>query len=111
MTEQNATTAQTRTVPLAKPIQAHGETLTALTLRRPTVKELRTFGAPYRLGNDSVRIDYEVCAKLISEICAIPPSTVDQMDGADFDEVSLILVGFTKRAPVAERESGSTAAV
>ncbi len=105
----------TRTIPLAKPIAAHGETLTQLVLRRPTVKEMRTCGQPYRLsdasgGGFALQADYDACAKLISAICAIPPSSVDDMDAADFDNASMMLVGFTKRAAIAETASVSGSA-
>lgn len=100
-------TDTTRTLSLAAPIQAHGETLTELTLRKPTVKELRLCGQPYRIVGGGAQCDYDACAKLISAVAGIPPSSVDQLDAADFDEAALILVGFTKRAPVAESDTGS----
>lgn len=95
--------AETTTMPLTTPIQAHGETLSALELRCPTVKELRACGAPYRLGANAggfggVAVDYDACARLISSICAIPPSSVDQMDAGDFDEAAWRLVGFMRRS-------------
>ena len=98
---------ETVTMPLAKPIQAHGETLSALVLRSPTVKELRQCGAPRRLGADkSIVIDYEACAQLLVAICAIPPSSVDQLDAADFDEASLRIVGFIGRSSAEETPGG-----
>lgn len=95
------------TIKLAKPIPAHGEDLHELKLRRPTAKELRLCGGPYRLVNDGVAVDYDACAKLLVLICGIPPSSVDHMDGADFDEAALALVGFIRRAAFAEEPSGS----
>ena len=82
---------------LSSPIQAHGETLSALELRKPTVKELRAAGAPYRISRGGeVTVDYEACARLIAAICAIPPSSVDLMDTADFDEAAWKVVGFMR---------------
>lgn len=82
------------TLPLAKPITAHGETLSALELRPPTVKELRACGSPKRVGAGGIVVEYEACAQLLSRICAIPPSSIDQMDPGDFDEACWRLVGF-----------------
>jgi hypothetical protein len=101
-----------KTIPLSKPIVAHGETLSELVLRRPTVKELRACGQPYRVsggggGGASVQADYDAGAKLIAAICAIPPSSVDEMDPGDFDDACMILVGFTKPAPRAASASAS----
>lgn len=91
------------TLSLAKPIQAHGEQLSQLSLRKPTAAELIAHGQPYiavGAGGGGIKADYRACAALISAICAIPPSSVDQLDMADFDEAAMILVGFTKRASV-----------
>lgn len=85
---------ETITVALSRPILAHNESLSRLDLRCPTVKELRQCGAPYQ--DVATRVpNYEACARLISMICAIPTSSVDQLDAKDFTEASMILVGFT----------------
>lgn len=87
------------TITLAAPITAHNETLTSLTLRRPTVAELRAAGAPYRVDRKGgAAVDYDACAQLIAMICAIPPSVVNQMDAADFDDISWRLVGFMRNS-------------
>lgn len=100
-----------RTITLSKPIQAHGETVSTLTLRRPTVAELRQYGQPYAIvpSSGGIKADYQVCAGLISTICAIPPSSVDMIDSADFDDMAVILVGFMRRARVAASDTGSGA--
>lgn len=92
---------------LRKPVDAYGESVSELVLRRPTVKELRQCGAPYRIGNGGVQWDYDACYKLIIALGGMPSSTVDDLDPADFDDAAAILVGFTKGAPVAATESGS----
>lgn len=96
---------------LSQPITAHGEELRELRLRRPTVKELREAGAPYLILNvgtgSGVVPNYDACGRLIEKICNIPPSAVDQLDPADFDEACLRLMGFTKRpASAAASDAG-----
>src|SRR5487761_9200 len=84
---------------LSRPIEAHGERLSTLTLRCPTVKELRKTGAPYRLaGAGGGAVDYEACAGLLSAICGVPPSAIDQLEAGDFDEAAWRLVGFMRRS-------------
>lgn len=96
-------------MPLSRPITAHGETLAALVLRCPTVKELRKSGAPYRLAaGGGVAVDYDACASLLSAICAVPPSSIDQLEAGDFDEAAWRLVGFMKRSPDETPPAGST---
>jgi hypothetical protein len=86
-------------VSLISPIEAHGEKLTELKLRRPTTDELIIHGQPYIVlpsGGGAVKADYRACAGLICAICAIPPSALAKIDAADFDELAMVLVGFTR---------------
>ena len=59
---------------LSKPIQAHGEEVASITLRRPTVPECRAIGKlPYVIAKDeAVTIDLEVAAKYFAICGAIP---------------------------------------
>jgi Phage tail assembly chaperone proteins, E, or 41 or 14 len=89
---------------LSKPITAHGETLSQLSLRSPTVKEFIAAGrSPYVVAGDgTVAPDMAVCAKLLSMICGIPPSSVDQLAPADFFRAVWQVVGFTGQSQAAE---------
>lgn len=82
--------------PLSAPIQAHKETLTELTLRRPTPKECRDIGGlPYSLGDGNKpqpRLD--VAAQYIVLCAGIPLSSVDQLDLSDFNQVVWVVIGF-----------------
>mgnify|MGYP001546699363 CR=1 FL=1 len=86
----------TGTVKLQVAIEAHGEPLTELTLRRPTVQEVRAIKAlPYRIGKDEeVSLDMDVAAKYIAICTAIPPSSVNQLDLADLNDLSWQIAGF-----------------
>ncbi|MGG7557784.1 phage tail assembly protein [Pseudomonas sp. ES3] len=77
-------------------IQAQDETLTSLTLRRPTVQEVRAIKAlPYKIGKDEeVSLDMDVSAKYIAVCAAIPPSSVNQLDLADLNDLSWKIAGF-----------------
>lgn len=96
---------------LRKPIQAHGDPLKELTLRKPTVDELIAHGSPYVIvGTSGAKPDYRACAGLLSAVCAIPPSSVSQLDAADFNAAAMQLLGFTNGAAAGgATESGSTA--
>lgn len=75
-------------VPLLKPIEAHGKTITELTLRKPGGKEMRLCGVPYRFGVDGhgqvMIIDAAVVARFISMLGNVPPSTVDRLEVEDW---------------------------
>ncbi|MGC2415895.1 MAG: phage tail assembly protein [Stellaceae bacterium] len=103
--------ADSVTIRLTKPIRAHGETLSELTLRPPTVKELRSAGSPFKgSGTGAIAPDYEACANLLSMICAIPHPSVDELAARDFNLLSMTLVGFTVGATAEDMNSSSSPA-
>jgi hypothetical protein len=77
-------------------IEAHGEPLTELTLRRPTVQEVRTIKAlPYKIDkNEEVSLDMDIAAKYIAVCAGIPPSSVNQLDLSDLNALSWAVAGF-----------------
>lgn len=81
---------------LSAPIQAHTETLTELTLRRPTPKECRELGGlPYSLcerNKPQPRLD--MVAKYIVLCASIPLSSVDQLDLSDFNDAVWAVINF-----------------
>lgn len=81
---------------LSAPIEAHGESITELTLRRPTVQEVRTIKAlPYKIDkNEDVSLDMDVAAKYIAVCGGIPPTSVNQLDLADLNSLSWEVAGF-----------------
>lgn len=86
----------TQVFKLSSPVDAHGDTLQELTLRRPTVLEVRAIKAlPYRIDkNEEVTLDMDVAAKYIAVCSGIPPSSVNQMDLSDLNTASWVIAGF-----------------
>ncbi|QXH53204.1 phage tail assembly protein [Pseudomonas fakonensis] len=91
----------TTTIELSTPIQAHGEQLTELALRRPTTRECRQIGQlPYRIEKDeSVGLNLDVAAKYIVVCAGIPGSSVDQLDVTDLNAAAWALAGFFMASP------------
>lgn len=88
---------------LITPIQAHGEEVTSLTLRRPTVQECRAIKMlPYAMNkDDEVTLNLDVCAKFIAVCCAIPAPSVNQLDLSDLNTLAWKVASFFMR-PVSE---------
>ena len=88
-------------IKLNTPIQAHGEPVTELTLRRPTTRECRTIGQlPYRIEKDeSVGLNLDIAAKYIVVCAEIPSSSVDQLEVADLNTLAWALAGFFMASP------------
>ncbi len=83
-------------VKLQVAIEAHGEPLMELTMRRPTVQEVRAIKAlPYKIDkNEEVSLDMDVAAKYIAVCAGIPPSSVNQLDLADLNSLSWAVASF-----------------
>lgn len=82
-------------VALSTAITAHGNEVQSLSLRRPTGKDVREIGLPYKMMVDeSVTVQTEVAAKYISRLAAIPMSSVDAIDPADFNTLAWAVAGF-----------------
>lgn len=84
---------------LAAPIQAHGEEVKELTLRRPTVQECRTIKSlPYTVGDSGYPVmEVEAAAKYIAVCAGIPASSVNQLDLTDLNQIGWAIVGFFTR--------------
>jgi hypothetical protein len=88
--------SQVITHTLSAPIQAHDEQVLELTLRRPTVAEVRALKAlPYKIDkNEDVSLDLDVAAKYIAVCAGIPASSVNQLDLADLNNLAWAVAGF-----------------
>lgn len=92
--------------PLSKPIQAHGQEITELTLTKPDGNDVINYGLPMFARRDetdgtvSEGMDMRVVAKYIAKCASIPPSSVKQIELCDLVELGGIIVGFfTKQDP------------
>lgn len=95
--------AEPVTITLSQPIEAHGERLTALSLRAPTGKDLRTAGLPYKLTADgAIAIEAANMHRMIAALAAVPPSTVDALSAADWNDAAMAVLGFITPAPATE---------
>lgn len=88
--------SQVITHTLSTPILAHDEQVLELTLRRPTVAEVRAIKAlPYKIDkNEDVSLDMDVAAKYIAVCAGIPAPSVNQLDLADLNNLAWIVAGF-----------------
>lgn len=73
-------------IELTFPIKAHGEEVRELTIRRPTVADLK--------ATDHLAGEFTKSAKMVERLAALPPSGVDQIDGADFKRITEVVDGF-----------------
>ncbi len=90
----------THTVELSSPVEAHGETLAALTLRSPTGRDIRLCGLPYRFtAEGETQIDATAMAKMVVALAGVPPSTIDRLSAPDWQAAMAAVLGFFNSAP------------
>lgn len=75
------------TIKLNTPIEAHGNTVSELTLRAPKAKELRDLPIKQNMTMGDLYGIAAACAD-------VPPSSIDQLDAADIMKVMEVVGGF-----------------
>lgn len=79
------------TISLKHSIEVEGEKVNKLTLRRPKLKHLK--------GVDLQHMDGETIILLVSRLADIPPSSVEEIDGADLDAIGEVIGNFFGQSP------------
>lgn len=79
------------TIHLQYPVTVDGETITELNLRRPKVSDLKR-GQKYK---DNL----EKSVRLIADLAEISPAVIEELDAADFAEVSTKVGEFMGNSP------------
>jgi hypothetical protein len=88
------------TVPLSKPIKAHGDEVSELTLREPTTKDVIELGLPTLIipGADGqstgIEIRQPVVARYVMRLAAIPMGSVEALSLSDFSLCTAAVMGF-----------------
>lgn len=84
--------------PLKKPIKAHGEEVSELTLRAPLTKDIIELGLPNLIvvsdAGPGVEIRTKVIARYISRLAAVPMGSVEALDPSDFNDLTAVVMGF-----------------
>ena len=88
------------TVKLSRPIQAHGEEVSEITLREPTADDVMQIGSPQLLvpsadgESAGVEIRAKVIGQYITRLASIPPSSVKALPIVDFMQCQQVIMGF-----------------
>ena len=88
------------TIKLSKPITAHGEEVSEITLREPTADDVMQIGSPSLLipSADGESVGIEIRAKVIGQyimrLASIPLPSVKAMSFSDFNRCQGVVMGF-----------------
>ena len=87
------------TVPLSKPITAHGEELRELVLREPTADDVMQEGYPYIVvpaqgGGQGIQLQPSVVGRYAMRLAGIPMPSVKQLSVDDIQRLQVAVMGF-----------------
>lgn len=88
------------TIKLSKPIKAHGEEVSEITLREPGTQDVIDLGYPTLIipsgdgKSTGVEVRAKVVARYIMKLAAIPLSSVESLSMDDFSRCTAIVMGF-----------------
>lgn len=89
-------------IKLSKPLEAHGEQVTELTLREPTTADVIDNGQPFLViptdDEPAIEIRTKVIARYISLLAGIPLSSVKELSIGDFSKCQGMVMGFFGQA-------------
>ncbi|MDK9356717.1 phage tail assembly protein [Lelliottia wanjuensis] len=82
-------------VTLKKPVMAHGEEITSITLREPSGKDVRKNGYPYDMnGKGNITMNGSAIAAYISDLGGVNPAAVDSLHPSDMNKLGMAVIGF-----------------
>lgn len=88
------------TIQLKRPVTAHGEQVSEITLREPVTKEVIEIGQPMLIvvGEDGkstgIEIRQRVVARWVSKLAGIPMSSVEALGLGDYSRCTAVVMGF-----------------
>lgn len=82
------------TIPLTRPVTAHGAEIDQLTLREPNGGDVEHCGYPLAINGASVIPQAAAVSKLIARLSGIPPSSVKQLSMPDYNAAMGAVLGF-----------------
>lgn len=78
----------TQTIALSAPISANAETLTELTLKSPTIEQIKKFGIPTTMDmSGAFSVNATVALKYVPELAGVPPSSLSTLSPYDINNL------------------------
>jgi len=92
-------------ITLTQPVKAHGDEVTVLAFRDPTGSDIEMAGMPVSFdvgpdGKPNFVVKSREMTAMMSQLAAVPPSTIKMMTSNDWTTVAWALLGFFIPRPV-----------
>lgn len=85
-------------VPLRKPVMAHGDEVKELKFREPTAADIEACGNPVNIdffnGKPKMTFNERSMSAMMSQLAAVPPSTIKTMNTRDWNTAAWELASF-----------------
>ena len=91
-----------QTIELKYPVEATGETITNLTMRRSKIKD-RLLVAKMKTASDE-----EKEIRLFANLCEIEPKVIEELDEADYSNLQKVYLGFFNSEEMSSAQSSSS---
>ena len=91
-----------QTIELKYPVEATGETITNLTMRRSKIKD-RLLVAKMKTASDE-----EKEIRLFANLCEVEPKVIEELDEADYSNLQKVYLGFFNSEEMSSAQSSSS---
>jgi len=89
-------------IELKYPVEATGETITNLTMRRSKIKD-RLLVAKMKTASDE-----EKEIRLFANLCEVEPKVIEELDEADYSNLQKVYLGFFNSEEMSSAQSSSS---
>ena len=91
-----------QTIELKYPVEATGETLNSLTMRRSKIKD-RLLVAKMKTASDE-----EKEIRLFANLCEVEPKVIEELDESDYSNLQKVYLGFFNSEEMSSAQSSSS---
>ena len=91
-----------QTIELKYPVEATGETLTNLTMRRSKIKDRLLVAKMKNVSDEEKEI------RLFANLCEVEPKVIEELDEADYSNLQKVYLGFFNSEEMSSAQSSSS---
>ena len=91
-----------QTIELKYPVEATGETITNLTMRRSKIKDRLLVAKMKNVSDEEKEI------RLFANLCEVEPKVIEELDEADYSNLQKVYLGFFNSEEMSSAQSSSS---
>ncbi len=91
-----------QTIELKYPVEATGETITNLTMRRSKIKDRLLVAKMKNVSDEEKEI------RLFANLCEVEPKVIEELDESDYSNLQKVYLGFFNSEEMSSAQSSSS---